>query len=235
MRADEARAMGALAGSAMAGVATFVQDMHDGILSRVAMTTPGARPVAAVDRAIAGPIYGGVRALTRGLGAAARAALERSTRPGDALADSPAGATAPGALAGLHGDRLDATGSPLAVRMTLRAADGRRIGTDPGSLAAAHPDATPTLAVLVHGLGETERAWRLFAPPGGPADYGARLRADLGHTPLYVRFNTGLPVAENGRRLSALLEDAVAGWPVEVAQVVLIGHSMGGLVARSAA
>ena len=64
--------------------------------------------------------------------------------------------------------------------------------------------------------------------------YGARLRSDLGHTPLYLRYNTGLPVAENGRRLSALLEEVVDAWPVGVEEIVLVGHSMGGLVGRHA-
>jgi pimeloyl-ACP methyl ester carboxylesterase len=236
MQADEARAVGALAGSAMAGVATFAQDMHEGILRRVAATTPGGRPVTAVDRAVAAPVYGGVRALTRGLGAAAGAVLGRTRAAGaPPLADSPAGAIATGALSGLYGDLLEDARSPLAVRMSLRDPGGRQIATDPEGLAAAHPEATRRLVVLVHGLGETERAWRLFAPPEGPADYGARLREDLGHTPLYLRLNSGLAVAENGRRLATLLEEVVAGWPARVEEIVLIGHSMGGLVTRCAA
>ena len=59
--------------------------------------------------------------------------------------------------------------------------------------------------MFVHGLGESEAAWRL----GGHQPYGERLRSDLGYTPLYLRYNTGLPVAENGRRLSALLQESV--------------------------
>ena len=64
--------------------------------------------------------------------------------------------------------------------------------------------------------------------------YGARLRAELGYTPLYVRYNTGRHVSENGRELAILLERLVDTWPVEVREIALVGHSMGGLVARSA-
>jgi pimeloyl-ACP methyl ester carboxylesterase len=49
-----------------------------------------------------------------------------------------------------------------------------------------------------------------------------------------IRYNTGLSVAENGRRLAALLEALVAAWPVQVDDLALVGHSMGGLVIRSA-
>jgi pimeloyl-ACP methyl ester carboxylesterase len=77
---------------------------------------------------------------------------------------------------------------------------------------------------------ETERAWRL----GGPPTYGQRLQRELGATPVEVRYNSGLHISENGRLLGRELDALVAAWPVEVEQIALIGHSMGGLVARSA-
>src|SRR5262249_52161113 len=64
--------------------------------------------------------------------------------------------------------------------------------------------------------------------------YGARLRSDLGFTAVDIRYNTGRHVSENGRSLAGKLEALVAAWPVEVEQLALVGHSMGGLVARSA-
>ena len=64
--------------------------------------------------------------------------------------------------------------------------------------------------------------------------YGERLREDLGHTPVYARYNTGRHISDNGRALAAALEALVEGWPVAVEELVLVGHSMGGLVARSA-
>jgi len=235
MQSSEARALGSLAGAAMAGTAAFVDDMHQAILRRSTAHVPFGEPVGVVHNAIAKPIYAGVRGLTGALGLAAGHGYA-ATRPPDApaLADSPRAAIGLGALSGLYGDLLHRDGSPLAVSMSVRSRNGA-VAPTPEGLATAFPDATACLAVFVHGLGETETAWRLFAPPEGPATYGERLRRDLGSTPLYLRYNTGLHISENGRLLAALLEEMVEHWPVPVREIALFGHSMGGLVIRSAA
>ena len=64
--------------------------------------------------------------------------------------------------------------------------------------------------------------------------FGSRLQADLGFTPIYIRYNTGRHISENGRSLATLLTELVDAYPVPVEEIALIGHSMGGLVARSA-
>ena len=93
------------------------------------------------------------------------------------------------------------------------------------------------MAVFVHGLSETEESWRRYADRHGAGEestYGSRLALDFGYTPVYLRYNTGLRISENGRRLATLLEDLVAAWAVPVTESILVGHSMGGLVGRSA-
>jgi pimeloyl-ACP methyl ester carboxylesterase len=87
--------------------------------------------------------------------------------------------------------------------------------------------------VFLHGLGENENAWRLSAGEAG-VTYGTRLAADLGLTPVYVRYNSGRHISDNGAELSRLLTDLVDAWPCSVDRLVVVGHSMGGLVARSA-
>jgi pimeloyl-ACP methyl ester carboxylesterase len=79
----------------------------------------------------------------------------------------------------------------------------------------------------------TEFYWDWGARGAGDT-YGERLAADLGHSPLYLRYNTGLHISENGRALARLIESTVEDWPLAVEEVVLVGHSMGGLVARAA-
>src|SRR3954465_3929647 len=186
MLPSEVRATGDLAGTAVGGVAGFIKDAHLGIASRpfAALGMLGA-PVRVVHDRVSGAAYDLVyKALAAGLRALAR------LTPGNGVpaANSLRGSLALGALNGAAGDRLAESGNPLALDMTLRG-DGD----------------TPRLAVFVHGLCETDDAWALGALP----PYGERLTADLGYTPLYLRYNTGLHISDNGRRLAALLDETV--------------------------
>jgi pimeloyl-ACP methyl ester carboxylesterase len=111
--------------------------------------------------------------------------------------------------------------------------NGQAVALDAGSLSAAYPGATARLVVFLHGLMGNEFYWDWGGAHPGDS-YGARLASDLGWTPIYLRYNTGLHVSENGLSVAALLEELVRAWPVEVQEIALVGHSMGGLIARSA-
>jgi len=115
--------------------------------------------------------------------------------------------------------------------------DGRTVALDPETIRRTYPGAGPKLAVFVHGLSCNEQAWRFYSQEnyGNPdTTYGSMLERELGYTPLYLRYNSGLHVSENGALLAEKLEELVNAWPVAVEEIVLVGHSMGGLVARSA-
>lgn len=233
MRALEVQALGDLAGDAVSGTAARIEEMHTGVAGR-AFDAVGlaAVPVRAIHDSVARGVYKGVRnALGVGVRAGAQA-LSRVAQPGAvAIEEALAGRVALGALNGAFGDLLERQRNALAFGMTLRR-DGRPVGTSPPELAAEFPDATPKLAVFVHGLCGTEDGWWLGSARHAP--YGLRLQAELGYTPLYVRYNSGRHISENGHELAALLERAAQSWPCPVEEIVLIGHSMGGLVARSA-
>ncbi|MBC7171158.1 MAG: alpha/beta hydrolase [Polyangiaceae bacterium] len=132
-------------------------------------------------------------------------------------------------LNGAVGDYLARTGNGLATEFVL-AHDGAVLPVDRASLARVHPNASNRVVVLVHGLMCTEDIFRFR--DGG--DYGSMLERDLGFTPLYVRYNSGLPIEANGASLARLLEDVVREYPVDIEELLLLGHSMGGLVIRSA-
>lgn len=89
------------------------------------------------------------------------------------------------------------------------------------------------LVVLVHGLGGNEGLWAYPAPEscGG---YGELLERHHGYLALYVRYNSGLRISTNGAALHGLLERYLAHHHEAVRSIVCIGHSMGGLVLRSA-
>lgn len=88
------------------------------------------------------------------------------------------------------------------------------------------------------GLCETDLCWTYAAERqwgDRRATYGSKLSQDDGWTPIFVNFNTGLHISDNGRELAEQLEQLVTAWPVRVTEVAIVGHSLGGLVARSAA
>jgi pimeloyl-ACP methyl ester carboxylesterase len=237
MKANEAQALSRLTAQAVAGTVSHIEQVHTAAARRAFGVTLGAFPARAVHDAVAGGIYGGVRTGMLAAGEAASGVVGLLARP----AGQPIGSTTPSnaALAALNaavGDRLVADDSPLAITMALRVG-GSDVSATREILAAEYPDASSKVVVFLHGLGETENAWRRHAEQHHEdkvATYGSRLADELGFSPLYVRFNTGLHISENGRRLSRLLTDVLAAWPRAIDEVVLIGHSMGGLVARSA-
>jgi pimeloyl-ACP methyl ester carboxylesterase len=167
------------------------------------------------------------------LGRAADAAIEtRGIGADTALSTTRPGSAVIAALNGLIGDQLQRSGSDLHQPTAVRVG-GLPVALDMESLREAFPAASGRLAVFLHGLMETENSWGWGA--AGPSEtYGGRLASDLGVTPVYLRYNSGLHVSESGRSVADLLEELVAQWPVEVHALALIGHSMGGLVARSA-
>ncbi|MGI8661135.1 MAG: lipase family alpha/beta hydrolase, partial [Thermoleophilaceae bacterium] len=152
------------------------------------------------------------------------------------LAATPRGGALIGALNGAFGDTLHARHRALSSAMAVRSAGGD-VPLRRGALTAAFPAAGPHVVVLVHGLGETERSWHRREHAHGralPASYGTLLERDLGLTAVTLRFNSGRHIFESGEELAALLGDLVGAWPVPVASLALVGHSMGGMVIRSA-
>jgi pimeloyl-ACP methyl ester carboxylesterase len=134
------------------------------------------------------------------------------------------------------GDHLRARDSGLDMAMELRLGD-RYVALDQGPLDGALANPTPKVVLFVHGLGTTEWSWCLEAEAyhGDPgASFGTLLARDLGFTPVYLRYNTGRHVSENGRMLADALERFVDAYPVPIEDLTLVGHSMGGLVVRSA-
>lgn len=233
MRPEEIDAFGQLAGELAAGTTDRVREVHVGIARRIFhMVGPAALPVRIVHDGIAGLAYAGAREMTRAA-VSAGALAAKVGRPADApsIEQSPNGRRLLGALNGAVGDRLERRGSVLALPMVLRAG-GRDLAPTELSLRSALLRPSSRLVVFVHGLGQTDEAWLARADEHVP--YGFRLQVELGYTPLYVRYNTGRHVSENGRELARLLEEVVRAWPGDVSEIALVGHAMGGLVARAA-
>jgi len=134
-------------------------------------------------------------------------------------------------LNGMLGDLLEARQSSLAIPMTFRC-DGVELGLDRHALAEQLPGATGSVCLFVPGLMGSDAVWRFPRQVG--MTYGSRLAADRNVTSVFLGYNSGRHVSVNGRQLALLLQALVAAWPVEIEELSVVGHSMGGLVVRSA-
>ena len=238
MRRTDIEAIGELAGEALAAGGGLIREMHEGIASRpFGILGLAAAPARVVHDGISQTVYRGVhRGLRRASSSGAAMLSRRSGDDGPALAATPLGSLALGAINGLYGNHLKDRGSPLTFGMEIRRG-GDTVPPSAEGLAGAFPDATSRVAVFVHGLCENDESWRHFPLRGDRMrrrSYGERLQDELSFTPVQVRYNTGLRISQNGRELARLLEDLIHSWPIGVEEIVLVGHSMGGLVARSA-
>jgi hypothetical protein len=132
------------------------------------------------------------------------------------------------ALNGVLGDHLEASANPLATTMGFRSG-GQALTLQGPALRQALPQSTGRLLVLVHGLCMNDLQWLREGH-----DHGAALAHEAGYSPVYLRYNTGRAVHVNGAEFAAVMEQLLAAWPHPLQRVVLLCHSMGGLVARSA-
>ncbi len=183
------------------------------------------RPLEATTKLLTAPAYGAIRGVTGLVGAGLDLALA-SLEPLIAQAGVEAGPLL-AVLNGVLGDYLADTQNPLAIEMRL-CHHGAPLELTQQALAQAFPEGT-RLLLLVHGSCLDETCWNRKG-----YDHGTALAAELGLIPVYVRYNTGLHVSQNGLALALLLEQLVQAWPRPVEELVCVAHSMGGLVARSA-
>ncbi len=231
LQAADLRGAAQLTTDAVSGLTCLVEAMHARIAS-----LPGV-PVVPDERTngITGLVYQSVRGATRVVGGSVEALLGWL---GPTLAASSAVGTSSlpraereavvAALNGVLGDHLAATDNPLAIDMTFRC-DGRALPLERFALRYRLRDAGPRPLVLLHGLCMNDLQWQRDGH-----DHGAELAREAGYTPIYLHYNSGLSISTNGRILAQQMERLLDSWPVPIERLAMVGHSMGGLVARSA-
>lgn len=210
---------------AVGGLTDLVEAMHHNIASTPAVL---GKPKTGHTTGITGLVYRSVRGMTRLVGGGLDAVLGRLVPLFGEKLSSPEREAVLAVLNGVLGDYLETSGNPLAIHMRLRR-DGHPLQLDKSALASALPDAGGKLLVLAHGLCMNDLQW---ARQGH--DHGTALARDLGYTPAYLHYNSGRHISTNGREFADQLEILVANWPVAVKELAILGHSMGGLLARSA-
>ena len=218
-----------------------VQEMHRAIadqsfdvLTKVPLISGPARFIQKAHDAISSGVYAAIHHGSGGLLGAASLLEKSSTGFTD---EKPPGRLASGlrsALNGAFGDHLAASNNRLAIAMALHL-DGVPVALEAAALRSAFPLAGKRICLFIHGLSCDEHCWL----PGkskseSECDFGLQLHSEFGYTPLYLRYNTGLPIADNGAQLASFLDELVHAWPEPDCELVIIGHSMGGLIALAA-
>jgi len=165
-----------------------------------------------MHRAIAARGLGAVGEVQSALAAPVYATIRAGVALGGAIAET-----------ALHGSTRSL---PVGLTGVLNGAVGDRLATDYPALATRLQAVVDGpldghVVVFLHGLVHTELHW-------GHRD----VAEEIGASALHVRYNSGLDIATNGRDLAALLENLVSEHPIT--RLSLVGHSMGGLVARAA-
>ena len=226
LRTADLRGLSRLGVDGSVGVTDLVEAVHHTIASRIGFDR--ALPIGR-SAGLTGLVYravrGGIRGAGHGIDAALRLVEPRAARPAPA---SPEREAFVAALNGVLGDHLHASGNPLAIDMALRSG-GLALPLERAALAQALPAAKRKVLVLLHGLCMNDRQWTRRGH-----DHGQALAQALDCTPLYLHYNSGRHVADNGREFAALLQQLLQAWPVPLDELAIVGHSMGGLVARSA-
>jgi pimeloyl-ACP methyl ester carboxylesterase len=233
LQAADLRGAARLTADAVAALASLVEAMHARIASPLRVPFGAAAPAEERTRGITGLVYQTVRGVTHLVGSSADVLLG-CLEPVLAASDPqqlprPEREGVVAALNGVLGDHLAASDNPLAIPMSFRQSGGRPLVLERSALRSSLAGATPRLLVLLHGLCMNDLQWQRAGH-----DHGEALSRESGYTPVYLHYNSGLSVSTNGRILAQLMERLYDAWPVPIERLVMLGHSMGGLVARSA-
>jgi pimeloyl-ACP methyl ester carboxylesterase len=214
-----------LAIEATLGMTDLVEAMHQNIARIPGITAPSEQHR---TNGLTGLVYRSIRKITGLVGGGIDASLAQlSPLLGEGRPSFEREAIL-AALNGVLGDYMAATRNPLAISMRLRR-EGRPLELTTQAMTDAISELSGKIVVMVHGLCMSDLQWNWHGH-----DHGAVLACELGYTPVYLHYNSGQHISTNGRAFADLLEVLVKIWPLPVKELVIIGHSMGGLVSRSA-
>ncbi|MCP4344536.1 MAG: hypothetical protein GY795_03295 [Desulfobacterales bacterium] len=221
-RSKDIQGAGKLAVDAVIGITDIVESMHHTITSFGGIM---GEPDQTRTKGIAGMVYKNIRTITEIVGEGLDIPLNRLSSMIEESEFSPGREAVLSALNGVLGDYLVARDNPLAISMRFRR-EGQPLSEE--ELSELIRQSSGRLAIMVHGSSMNDLQWNREGH-----DHGAALSRDLGITPIYLHYNTGLHTSENGRTFTDLLEalPAPSSQPIEL---FIIAHSMGGLVSRSA-
>ncbi len=218
---------------AITGITDITESLHQTITSVAGLLLD---PYQSRTKGITGMVYRNIRNVAQLSGKGINALIEKAAPVVQKYDDSSDREISLGreafvsALNGIIGDHLVKRDNPLAIKMQLRS-NGKPLNID--QLAQGIEQSSGKVAIMVHGLCMSDLQWKRQGH-----DHGEALARDLGYFPVYLNYNTGLHISENGREFAYLLEnfitDSIQTLDLpEPLKLVIIAHSMGGLVSKS--
>jgi pimeloyl-ACP methyl ester carboxylesterase len=231
LRPSDGLAASQLAVDATLAVTHIVEGVHHSVLKTIGLDAPAddlarhPKSTRGSTRGLTGLVYRSIREITQWIGGAVQSAYAISEplwidkeRLAAGQQDSFERAAVVAALNGVVGDRLAASGNGLATPMSLR---------------FEGPARSKTLLLVIHGLCMNDLQWTVRRN-GQAVNLARSLAKAKGMRVAYLRYNTGLAVAENGKLLAQQLRDLMGSSGIRLSEINVLAHSMGGLVLRSA-
>jgi pimeloyl-ACP methyl ester carboxylesterase len=204
---------------------TLVEDFHQRMVHPPFLPST---PIQHLITGISGVFYKTIRGATQLIGGGVGAALAQFDPQLDLGISFEKKGILRAIMNGVIGDYLVETENPLAIPMRFRQ-QGETLRLSKEGLNVSDTVINGKLLLMVHGLCMNDLQWQQKGQ-----EHGTALAKELGLTPVYLHYNTGLHISANGQQFSQLLEDLVQTWPVPVESITIVAHSMGGLVTRSA-
>jgi hypothetical protein len=226
---SDIRELARLLTQALPAAVQITEAVHQAVLSGMGLRGKAQGQT----RGITGLVYKGVHGAAHTLSGGINTLLDclPPTPPLHQIPETPKRAALLATLNGVMGDKLVESHNALATPMTLRH-DGQPLNWH------AMPSDLPVegrVLLMVHGLCMNDLQWQNQAKHSHQTlNLGEMLASELGYVPVYVRYNSGLPIAQNGRELASQLAQLTRHWPGRIREISVLAYSMGGLVIRSA-
>jgi len=207
------------------GITDLVETMHKRVVHPPLLPST---PIQHLITNIAGITYNNIRWSTKFIGGSLDKALGQLQAVLGEIKTTTEKEAIRSALNGVVGDYLEENENPLKITMQFRYSS-KVITLNHKSLNAIYPTINGKILLMVHGACMNDLQWMRKEH-----NHGEALAKDLGKTPIYLHYNSGRHISSNGKMLNDLLENLVLTWPVPIEELVIVSHSMGGLVSRSA-
>jgi pimeloyl-ACP methyl ester carboxylesterase len=214
--------VGRLTIDAVLAITDIVESVHKRVspLSALKPTTERERL-----SGISGLVYRNIRSVTELVGKSIDTPLAAISKTLASQPDSTSTQSLLAALNGVLGDYLFASDNSLAISMHFRV-DGHILGDE--QLLEIITQREGKLLIMLHGLCMNDLQWCREGH-----NHGAELAKESGMGAIYLHYNSGLHISDNGKRFADLLQSLVDLTDKKL-DINILAHSMGGLVSRSA-